>query len=106
MVHKFSQEFQEACFISDTMKSALDASGVSLGPMRVPASEVLNSWSESWIVLKFLLEFTEVVFLGVELKLQLETHNVLSGNPKDHTIVTAQKVRNSWSDRSIVLKFL
>ena len=57
-------------------------------------------------MLKFLHEFLEDFFLSVALKLQLDTHNVLSRHTKNQTRVPAQEVRNSWSDRSIVLKYL
>jgi len=43
-------------------------------------------------VLKFLHAFLEAVFIGVALKLQLDTHNVSSGKTKDHTRVPAQEV--------------
>jgi hypothetical protein len=88
------------------MKSQWDACRVSSGQTRVPAQEVHNSWSDRWIVLKFLLEFLEAVFLSVALKLLLENHNIWSGHTKNQTRVPAQEVRNSWSDRWIVLKFL
>jgi hypothetical protein len=103
---KFLQEFQEACFLSIAMKSQWDAGRVSSGPTRVPAQEVHNSWSDRWIVLKFLHEFLKAVFLSVALKLLLETHNVWSGHTKNQTRVPTHEVRNSWSDRWIVLKFL
>ena len=57
-------------------------------------------------MLKFLHDFLEAVFLSVALKLLLDTHNVLSGHTKNQTRVPAQEVRNSLSDRWIVLKFL
>jgi hypothetical protein len=57
-------------------------------------------------VIKFLHEFLEVVLLGVALKLPLDTNTVWSGKTKDHKRVPAQQVRNSLSDRWIVLKFL
>jgi hypothetical protein len=38
--------------------------------------------------------------------LLLDTNTVSSGKSKDHTRVLAQEVRNSCSDRLIVLKFL
>ena len=57
-------------------------------------------------MLKFLLEFTTAVFLGVALIFLLDTASVLSGKTKDHTRVLTQEVRNSWSDRWIVLKRL
>jgi hypothetical protein len=88
------------------MKSPGDAGGVSLGKTRVPAQEVHISWSDRWIMLKFLDEFLEAVFLGVTLKLLLDTNNFWSGKTKDHTGVPAQEVHNSWSDRWILLNFL
>jgi len=48
----------------------------------------------------------EVVFLGVALKLLLDTPSVWMGHTKDQTRVPSQEVRNSLSDRWIVLKFL
>jgi hypothetical protein len=48
----------------------------------------------------------EVVFLGVALKLLLDTPSVWTGHTKDQTRVPSQEVRNSLSDRWIVLKFL
>jgi len=57
-------------------------------------------------VLKFLHEFLEAVFLSVALKLLLDTHIILSRHTKNQTRVPAQEVRNSWSDRWIVLKNL
>ena len=46
-------------------------------------------------MLKFLLEFTTAVFLGVALIFLLDTAGVLSGKTKDHTRVLTQEVRNS-----------
>jgi len=103
IVLKYSQE---ACFLGVRMKSPLDTGGVSSGQTRVPAQQVRNSWSDHCIVLKFLQEFQDACFLGVALKLLLDTHSVWAGKTKDHTRVPAQEVRNSWSDRWIVLKFL
>jgi hypothetical protein len=48
----------------------------------------------------------EVAFFGVALKVLLDTNTSSSGKTKDHTRVPAQELRNSWSDRLIVLKFL
>jgi hypothetical protein len=45
-------------------------------------------------------------FLGVLLKMLLDTPSILSGHTKDHTRVPAQEVHNFWSDGWIVLKFL
>jgi hypothetical protein len=39
--------------------------------------------------------FSEKVFLGVPLKLILDTYSVWSGKTKDHTRVLTQEVRNS-----------
>ena len=88
------------------MKSSRDVSGVSSGHTRVPAQYVINSWSDRWIVLKFLQEFINVVFHGIALKLLLDTQSIWKGHTKNQTRVPAQEVRNSWSDRWIVLKFL
>jgi hypothetical protein len=57
-------------------------------------------------MLEYLQEFLEAVFLGVALKLQLDTPSVLSSHTKDQTRVQPQEARNSWSDRWIMLKFL
>jgi len=57
-------------------------------------------------VLKFLHEFLEVLFLSVALKLLLDTNTVWLGKTKNQTRVPAQEVRNSWSYRSVVLKYL
>ena len=57
-------------------------------------------------MLKFIQEFMEVVFFGVALKLLLDANTAWSGKTKDHTRVRAQEVRNSWSDRWSMLKFL
>jgi hypothetical protein len=88
------------------MKSPLDAGDVWSGQTKVPAQEVHNSWSDHLILLKFLLEFLEAVFLGIAQKLLVDTPSLLSGHTKDQTRVPAQEVHNSWSDRLIVLEFL
>jgi hypothetical protein len=46
-------------------------------------------------VLKFLQDFMEAVFLGVALKLLLDTPSVWSGKTKDHTRVPAHEECNS-----------
>jgi len=46
-------------------------------------------------MLKFLHEFPEVVFLGVALKLLLDTNTIYLGKTKDPTRVPAHEVRNS-----------
>jgi len=48
-----------------------------------------------WIVLKFLHEFLEAVFLSVVLKLLLNTHSIWWGHTKKQTRVPAQEVHNS-----------
>jgi hypothetical protein len=48
-----------------------------------------------WIMLKFLHEFLQVVFLSVAVKLRLDTNTIWSGKTKDHTRVPDQEVRNS-----------
>jgi hypothetical protein len=88
------------------MKLPGDTGGVSSGQTRVPAQEVHNSWSDRWILLKFLHKFLEAIFLDVALKLLLDTHTVWSPKTKGHTRVLAQEVRNSCSNRWITLKFL
>jgi hypothetical protein len=57
-------------------------------------------------MLKFLQEFMEAVFLGLTLKLLLDTPSVWTGHTRNHTRVPTQEVRNSRSDRWIVLKIL
>jgi tagatose-1,6-bisphosphate aldolase non-catalytic subunit AgaZ/GatZ len=57
-------------------------------------------------VLKFLEEFMEAGFLGVTQKLLLDTPSVWTGHSKNQTRVQSQEVRNSLSDRWIVLNFL
>jgi hypothetical protein len=64
-----------ACFHGVTMKSPKD--------------------TVRWIVLKFLHEFLQAVFLGVAVKLLLNTNTVWLGKTKDHTRVPDQEVRNS-----------
>jgi len=88
------------------MKSPWDSGGVSSAQIRVSAQEVHNSWSDYWILLKYLHEFLEAVFLGDALKLLLNTHSIWSAKTKDHTSVSAKEVRNSWTNCWIVLKFL
>jgi hypothetical protein len=48
----------------------------------------------------------EAVFLGVALKLLLDTLSIWMSHTKNHTRVPSQDVINSLSDRWIVLKFL
>jgi hypothetical protein len=48
----------------------------------------------------------EAVFLGLAIKLLLDTPSVWTGHTKNQTRVSSQEVRNSLSDRWIVLKFL
>jgi hypothetical protein len=88
------------------MKSPWDADGVSSGQTIVLAEMGHNSWSDRWIVLKFLQEFSKAVFLSVALKLLLDTPGIWSGHTKDQIREPAQEVHSSWSDRWIVLKFL
>jgi len=109
-VLKFLQEFVEVVFRGVTMKSLLDAndvwSGQTTDPTRVPAQQVHNSWSDRWIMLKFLQEFAEAVFHKVKKISLLDSPSFLSGQTTDETRITGQKVHNSWSNRWIVLKFL
>ena len=81
------------------MMSLWDAGGVLSGQTRVPAQMVHNVWSDHWIVLKFLKEFPENVFLGVAIKLLLDTASVWSGHNKHQARLPALEVRNTWSDR-------
>ena len=48
-----------------------------------------------YIVLKFLQEFQEACFLGITLKLLLDTPSVSKGHTKNQTRVPFQEVRNS-----------
>jgi len=57
------------------------------------------------MVLKFLQEFMEVVFLGITLKLLLVTPSIWTRHTKNQIRVPAQEVRNYSSDHWIVLKF-
>jgi hypothetical protein len=95
IVLKFLQEFPKTLVLSVAMKSLLDAANVLSGQTtdqtRVLAQQVLNSWSDRWIMLKFLQKFPEVVFLGVATQLLLDTLNVWSGHTKDQTRVPAQR---------------
>ena len=92
------------------MKSLRDVDGVWSGQTtdqtRVPAQDVYNSWSDRWIVLRFLQEFSEAVFLGIAMKLLLDGCSVLLGLTTNQTRVPAQKVYNFWSDSWIKLEFL
>jgi hypothetical protein len=74
--------------------------------MRVPTQQVLDSWSDRWIVVKILQEFPKGYFVGMAMKELREAPNVWSGKTTDLSKVPAQKVHNPWSDRWIVLKFL
>jgi len=67
---------------------------------------VYNPWSDRWIVLKFLLEFSKADFLGITKKSLLDAKGIWSSQTTDQTRVLAQQVFNSWFDRWIVLKFL
>jgi hypothetical protein len=110
IVLKILQEFSKAVFLGVALKLLLDTvivwSGHTKYQTRVPAQEIRNSWSDRWIVLKFIQEFPEGVFLGVALKLLLDTHSVLSGHTKNQTRVPTQEVCNFWSYCWIVLNFL
>jgi len=69
---------------------------------RVTAQKGHKFLSDSWIALKYLEEFIEVVFLGVALESILGDREVWSGE----TRVTAQKAQNFLSDSWIALKVL
>jgi hypothetical protein len=64
------------------MKLLLNAprvwSGQTTDQTRVLAQNVHNYWSDRWIVLKFLQEFPEAVFLGIAIKLLRDAKSVLS----------------------------
>jgi hypothetical protein len=65
----FLQEFSEAVFLGIAMKSLLDTPRVWLGQTtdqtRVPAQKVHNFWFDHSLVLTFLQDFSEAVFLSV-----------------------------------------
>jgi hypothetical protein len=71
-VLKFLQEFMEAVFLGVALQLLLDTntvwSGKTKDHTRVPDQEVCNSWSDHWIVLKFLQELQKACFLGVAMK--------------------------------------
>ena len=69
---------------------------------RVTTEKRFNILSDCWIVLKFLQEFLEALFLLVAMKSLRCEAKVRSRQ----TRVTAQKGSNFWSYRWIVLKFL
>jgi hypothetical protein len=56
------------------MKSLLDAPNIwsshTIDQAKVPAPNIRNSLSDRWIVLKFLQEFPEAIFLCVAMKSQ------------------------------------
>jgi len=78
----FLQEFLKAVFLGVVMKLLLNAprvwSGQTTDQTRVLAQNVHNYWSDRWIVLKFLQEFPEAVFLGIAIKLLRDAKSVLS----------------------------
>ena len=72
------------------MESILVDEEVWLGETRATAQKSLNFWSDCWIALKCLQEFTDVVFLGIIMELILGNEEVWSGE----TRVTAKKGLN------------
>jgi hypothetical protein len=77
---EFLHEIAEAISLSIDNISLLDADGVSSGQTtdqtRVSGQKVHNSWSDRWIVLKFLQEFLKTLFLSVAIKSLLDAPNV------------------------------
>jgi hypothetical protein len=65
------------------MKSLLDTDGKTTDQTRVPAQKVCNSWSDRGIVLHFLQEFPDVVFLGVAMKSLRDANDVWSAQTID-----------------------
>jgi len=61
-------------FLGVAMKSLLDAPNIwsshTIDQAKVPAPNIRNSLSDRWIVLNFLQEFPEAIFLCVAMKLQ------------------------------------
>jgi len=108
IVLNFLHYFAKAVFHGVTMKSLLDAnnawSGQTSAHTRVPAQQVHNSWSDYWIVLKFLQEFVEDVLFGFDKISLINANDVWSGQTTDQSSVPAQHVQNSWSDRWMALK--
>jgi hypothetical protein len=90
---KFLQEFSEAAFLGVAMKSPPDTasilSGLTIDLTRVSDQQVHNSWSDHCIVLKFLQEFTESVFLGVAMKSLLDAPNIWLGQTTNQTRMPA-----------------
>ena len=95
---KFLQEFLEVVFLGEALKSLRDVNGVWSGQTtdrtRVSAQDVHNFWFDRWIVLGFLQEFSEAVFLGIAMKSLLDGRNVLLALTTNQTKVPAQKVNN------------
>jgi hypothetical protein len=69
---------------------------------RVTVRKGHNFWSNSWIAIKFLLEFSETIFHGVDVESILGKAEVLSLQAR----VMIRKGHNFWSKRSIAIKFL
>ena len=72
----------------------------------VPAQQVHNSWCDRWIELKFLQEFAEAFFPGVDKISLLDADGVSSGQTTNQTRIPGQQVQNSWSSRWIEVKFI
>jgi hypothetical protein len=69
---------------------------------RVPVRKGYNFWSDSWIATKFLQEFPDSVFLGIDVE-SLLGETVVS---LLQTRVPVQKGHNFRTDRWIALKIL
>jgi len=50
------------------VESLLDDAEVSSLETRVPVRKGHNFWSDSWISIKFLIEFPDAVFVGVHVE--------------------------------------
>jgi hypothetical protein len=75
--------------------------GDLVGHAWVTSQKGYNFWSDRWIALKFLHDFSEVVFLGY-----LLNHYLRRGGLVSHAWVTGQKGYNFWSYCWIALKCL
>jgi len=62
-------------------------SGQTTDQTRVSVQQVLNSWSDCWIELEFLQEFTEAVFPSISKISLLDANGVSSGHSTDQTTV-------------------
>ena len=83
------------------MESLLVEEDVLSRQTRITAETSYNNWSDRWIALKFLQEFSEAVFLVGPMESLLVQEEVLLRQTG-----IAEKAHNFWSDRWITLKFL